>query len=58
MRNCTSNMESMTFEAPVGDRVYEFLFVSTPLRFEGTTGSPARPLAIRRSSCPTTPRAR
>ena len=29
------------------DKVYEFLFIHTPIRFKGATGSPARPIAIR-----------
>jgi kynurenine formamidase len=29
------------------DGVYEFLFVFTPVRFKGATGSPGRPIAIR-----------
>ena len=40
-------MENMRFEDLVADRVYEFLFVFTPLRLEGATGSPGRPVAIR-----------
>ena len=47
MRNGIFNMENMRFEDLVADRVYEFLFVFTPLRLEGASGSPARPLAIR-----------
>lgn len=47
MRNGIFNMENMRFEELVTDQVYEFLFVFTPLRLEGATGSPARPLAIR-----------
>jgi kynurenine formamidase len=41
------NLEFMDFETLLADRVYEFLFVFTPLRFKGATGSPGRPLAIR-----------
>jgi kynurenine formamidase len=37
----------MVFDALIQDGVYEFLFVLTPIRFKGGTGSPARPLAIR-----------
>ena len=47
MRNGIFNMENMRFDDLVADRVYEFLFVFTPLRLEGASGSPARPLAIR-----------
>jgi hypothetical protein len=31
----------------MADRVHEFLFVFTPLRLKGATGSPGGPLAIR-----------
>ena len=41
------NLELMTFETLLADEVYEFLFVFTPLRLKGATGSPGRPLAIR-----------
>ena len=41
------NLENMVFEELARDRVYEFLFILTPIRFKGATGSPARPLAIR-----------
>lgn len=41
------NLEFMAFETLLADRVYEFLFVFTPLRLKGATGSPGRPLAIR-----------
>jgi kynurenine formamidase len=41
------NLENMVFDALIQDNVYEFLFVFTPIRFKGATGSPARPLAIR-----------
>lgn len=41
------NLEFMDFETLLADRVYEFLFVFTPLRLKGATGSPGRPLAIR-----------
>jgi hypothetical protein len=39
-------LEFMTFTELAKDEVYEFLFVLTPLRIEGATGSPSRPLAI------------
>lgn len=35
------------FDELLADRVHEFLFVFTPLRLKGATGSPGRPLAIR-----------
>jgi kynurenine formamidase len=47
MKNGIFNIESMTFEELAADRVYEFLFIATPLRFKGATGSPLRPLAVR-----------
>ena len=47
MRNGIFNLENMRFEDLVADRVYEFLFMFTPLRLEGATGSPGRPIAIR-----------
>jgi hypothetical protein len=37
----------LCFESLLADRAYEFLFVFTPLRFKGATGSPGRPIAIR-----------
>ena len=40
------NLEWMRF-GDLSDRAYEFLFVFTPLRLKGATGSPGRPLAIR-----------
>jgi kynurenine formamidase len=47
MKNGVFNIENMTFEELAAERGYEFLFVATPIRFEGATGSPLRPLAIR-----------
>jgi kynurenine formamidase len=47
MKNGIFNIENMTFEELAAERAYEFLFVATPIRFEGATGSPLRPLAIR-----------
>jgi len=47
MKNGIFNIENMTFEELAAERGYEFLFVATPIRFEGATGSPLRPLAIR-----------
>ena len=37
----------MNLDELSGDGVYEFLFIHTPIRFKGATGSPARPIAIR-----------
>jgi kynurenine formamidase len=47
MKNGIFNIENMTFEELAADRGYQFLFIATPIRFEGATGSPLRPLAIR-----------
>lgn len=47
MKNGIFNIENMTFEELLRDRVHEFLFVFTPLRIRGATGSPGRPIAIR-----------
>jgi kynurenine formamidase len=46
MKNGIFNMEFMDFSAIEKERVYKFLFVFTPLRLKGATGSPGRPLAI------------
>jgi len=47
MKNGIFNIENMVFESLAQDEVYEFLFIATPIRFKGATGSPLRPLAIR-----------
>ena len=47
LKNGIFNLENMNFESVLVDEVYEFMFVFTPLRLKGATGSPARPLAIR-----------
>jgi hypothetical protein len=39
-------MELMDFSTIEKEKVYIFLFVFTPLRLKGATGSPGRPLAI------------
>lgn len=41
------NLELMQFEDLLADEVYEFLFVFTPLRLKGASGSPGRPIAVR-----------
>ncbi len=46
-KNGIFNLENMVFDGLIRDRVYEFLFILTPIRFKGGTGSPARPIAIR-----------
>ena len=47
MKNGIFNIENLTLEDLARDAAYEFLFVFTPVRFKGATGSPGRPLAIR-----------
>jgi kynurenine formamidase len=46
-KNGIWNQENLHFEELVAERAYEFLFVYTPMRFKGATGSPGRPIAIR-----------
>jgi kynurenine formamidase len=46
-KNGIWNLESMNLESLSQDEAYEFLFIHTPIRFKGATGSPARPIAIR-----------
>jgi kynurenine formamidase len=46
-KNGIFNLENMVLEELAQDGGYQFLFVFTPIRFKGATGSPARPLAIR-----------
>ena len=41
------NLENMVYDELLADEAYEFLFVFTPIRFKGGTGSPGRPIAIR-----------
>jgi len=47
MENGIPSIEFMKLDELAADRVFDFLFVFTPLRFKGATGSPGRPLAIR-----------
>ena len=47
MKNGILNIENLTLDELARDSAYEFLFVFTPVRFKGATGSPGRPLAIR-----------
>ena len=47
MKNGIFNIENLALDALAKDAAYEFLFVFTPVRFKGATGSPGRPLAIR-----------
>ncbi len=39
-------IENLNLEALSRDRCYQFLFVCTPLKFVGATGSPVRPIAV------------
>ena len=39
-------MENLNLEQLARDRRYEFAFVGIPLKFQGATGSPIRPLAL------------
>ncbi len=41
------NLENLKFEELVKDKTYQFLFIFTPIRFKGATGSPGRPIAIK-----------
>ncbi|MFQ5684691.1 MAG: cyclase family protein [Candidatus Binatia bacterium] len=45
-QNGIFNLEFMNFEEILADDVHEFLFIFTPIRFKGATGSPGRPIAI------------
>jgi kynurenine formamidase len=47
MKNGIFNIENLALDELARDGAYEFLFVFTPVRFKGATGSPGRPLAIR-----------
>lgn len=47
MKQGVFNLEWMTFEHMSEDKAYQFLFIFTPVRFKGATGSPGRPLGIR-----------
>lgn len=47
MKNGIFNLEWMNFETLAADKVYQFMFMFSPLRIKGATGSPGRPLAIR-----------
>lgn len=46
MKNGIWNLENMNFAALEKERAYRFMFVFTPLRLKGATGSPGRPIAI------------
>lgn len=47
MKQGIFNLEWMNFEQMSEDKAYQFLFIFTPVRFKGATGSPGRPLGIR-----------
>lgn len=47
MKNGIFNIENLTLDELARDGASEFLFVFTPIRFRGATGSPGRPIAIR-----------
>ena len=46
LKNGIFNLELMDFASFHTEKVYKFLFVFTPVRLKGATGSPGRPLAI------------
>lgn len=46
MKNGIFNLENMRLDELAADGLSEFLFIVTPIRFRGATGSPARPIAI------------
>jgi len=46
MKNGIWNLENMDFAALEKENNYRFMFVFTPLRLKGATGSPGRPIAI------------
>ena len=43
------NLENLVFTQLVADRAYEFLFVWSPLKMKGATGSPGNPIALYQS---------
>lgn len=45
--NGIPSLEFMNLATLSNDRVFEFMFVFTPLRLAGATGSPGRPIAVR-----------
>jgi len=47
MKNGIFNLEWMNFETLTADKVYQFMFMFTPIRIKGATGSIGRPLAIK-----------
>jgi kynurenine formamidase len=47
MRNGIFMLENLDLRGLAAERVYEFMFIFTPVPFKGASGSPGRPLAIR-----------
>jgi kynurenine formamidase len=47
MRHGIFMLENLELRGLAAERVYEFMFIFTPLPFKGASGSPGRPLAIR-----------
>jgi kynurenine formamidase len=45
-KNGILNHENLDFTELLADKVHEFVYVMTPLRIKGGTGSPGRPIAI------------
>jgi kynurenine formamidase len=45
-KNGINNLENMQFRDLMADKTYEFLFVWSPLKMRGATGSPGNPVAI------------
>jgi kynurenine formamidase len=46
LKNGIFNLELMDFSSFHNEKIYKFLFIFTPLRLKGATGSPGRPIAI------------
>jgi kynurenine formamidase len=46
VKNGIHIMEAMNLEPVAEDRIYEFLFMASPLKIRGGTASPIRPLAV------------
>ncbi len=44
-RPCTER-ENLDFSQLIADKAYEFLFVWSPLKIKGGTGSPGNPIAL------------
>ena len=41
------NLENLDLSALASDKVYEFAFFFSPVKFKGATGSPGNPIAIK-----------